>query len=596
MIHDTRGNIIWPPLDDGNSASGSTNTQYQVFGPQDGPILLCFGQSNAGGHGTSGRTIGPLANVKVLSRADNINMSETVTWVQFTNRHCLGADYSNTYNMAGEFAKLWQAHIDAGNENNLPDLYVIWIAWESQGIDDTEQGSNNRWYIGRSDTNVDSLFHLAKRKIRGAIKDIRSEEKLPRIIALDWNQWETEAWSAEIEDPSLAFRLAQFFSELFSFTDVSLNPYVKNTGCPVYMHKPRSTVYHSGSTALVTKVIDNLVAGNENFHYIDPKEDGYAGWSDTGPRHGIFLSDNVHYEPATQTWFATELWSRIFDDDLYGPTVNTLGSGGVVDVEDRVVSLESGITKWTAGLHVNNDNIKLAGLTAIDSSPTASNTRMAVVTTDAANTRIPKAFRFYVPTQTEKYMLYLLDSAPSDAFYGTVRIVVRSTWSVGACFRWTANGTSKEATTPRTGSFGTGRYIAVVPYDYTGSVFTNKFTIWAMKDAPHVISNNLTMALPANRATIWYEVLFEFLPDSNGLVRMKARRASDTTASFVTYASVANVNTHAQVSEDGLRAPENNGLGGRVGIVLGLGVTTDWNGAYGVPRVSEIEFLPYVGY
>jgi hypothetical protein len=96
-------------------------------------VFIMLGQSNAVGHGIPMEEKDiiktPLNNVFGLSREYNQSFdNKELRWSGYTSFGMnLAEEQDNTYSVANCLATLWQNHINEGNKNNLPDLYIIQI-------------------------------------------------------------------------------------------------------------------------------------------------------------------------------------------------------------------------------------------------------------------------------------------------------------------------------------------------------------------------------------------------------------------------------------------------------------------------------------
>ena len=94
-------------------------------------IFVILGQSNAVGHALKmtedDKVTTPMSHVWGLHRDQNQKLDlQKLQWSGYTTDGMnLGETQDHTYSIANCLAKNWQAHIDAGNEKNLPDLYII---------------------------------------------------------------------------------------------------------------------------------------------------------------------------------------------------------------------------------------------------------------------------------------------------------------------------------------------------------------------------------------------------------------------------------------------------------------------------------------
>ena len=196
--------ILESQIDSLTKPKGATSP----WGPNDAPILIVLGQSNSYGHGTTlpvGEQITTgYANVLTLDRTASSNAlynanvgPSAIVWTGLTTfgRHNIGTNNTgqgaqdHTCHAANQLARLWQAHITAGNTMGLPNLYTILMGWGSQGIDPSLSASSvDRWSPERDATNVESMYPRAVKTLYYAIQNLRNAGRNPRIIAVHWNQ------------------------------------------------------------------------------------------------------------------------------------------------------------------------------------------------------------------------------------------------------------------------------------------------------------------------------------------------------------------------------------------------------------------------
>lgn len=306
-----------------------------LFQENDAPILVVLGQSNAYGHGTSlpnnlRNTVG-FSNVKGLDRRTHNSVGiSNVIWSNYkTQGYLIGYSMDNTYNVIGEFSRMWQNEIDKGT--NLPDLYVIHIGAGSQGIAEIEKSNCNNWWPGKAY----SLYPLTNVILDKAIKNLRSQGRNSRIIGIHWNQWETEVWTGS--DLALGGNNAQAITGALSNYTNLFNGFfntLKTRHIPIYLYYPRSGVYRNSKGMIkITETLQTLVDTNEendtNFKFIDAAHSPYwnaSNWTvekaNASPAtFGIFQGDNVHYNGQVQKWFALQQWKELFINNLISGTI-----------------------------------------------------------------------------------------------------------------------------------------------------------------------------------------------------------------------------------------------------------------------------------
>lgn len=277
------------------------------------PVLIVFGQSNAHGHGTllqpQDRITKPLTNVLGLARAENQSYDITdVVWSGFvTEGMNLGETQDNTCCLAGEFARKWEEA--SQKEKDMPPLYIIQISIGCMGIDLYEKNGINMWAADRAPVirpgrlgEVDiSLYPLAVHILALAMKSLEHMGKMPSIIGLHWNQWETEVDTGG----EVLMRAEDNYRRLFEGFRSALG-----YPCPVYLYKPLSDVYQNPEgVARITEVFEKIVGQCEDFHMVDLTSSNM--WDPSRPDKGIFQNDCVHYHMDAHRWFAEEQFKRI---------------------------------------------------------------------------------------------------------------------------------------------------------------------------------------------------------------------------------------------------------------------------------------------
>ncbi|MET9403633.1 discoidin domain-containing protein [Kitasatospora sp. NPDC002965] len=301
------------------------------YGPNDAPVLIVLGQSNAEGWGAPLDTADKakcqaLNRVKGLNRTNNRTAGATsATWSQYT---CVGNNLGEehggglNYNVASATALRWQRATESGTA--LPDLNVIHIAWGSQGIQDTDTdyGPNTRWWPGRDPNDVEALFPLAMNTITNGLRALEAAGKQPRLIGIHWNQWEAEAGNAStVSTAAIQAAFLKVFNPLRTITG--------DTGAPFFLYRPRSTAYNQASTGHATQAL-TAIAAAAPYKLLDAANATSATGTPlyqptASPNFGIF-TDTKHYTADVHKWFADQQWKTVFTDQKYGapvkPTVN----------------------------------------------------------------------------------------------------------------------------------------------------------------------------------------------------------------------------------------------------------------------------------
>jgi hypothetical protein len=608
------------------------------WGVNDAPILIVLGQSNSYGHGTSlttaERITTPLANVRTLSRDDlyNLTFESVDNWVGFTSFGTkniattstgLGAQ-DHTVSLATEFARSWQNHINAGNDLSLPDLYVIEAGWGSQGL--TLGISSGRWAPDRDPNNVESLFPRITKAVRLAVSGLKAQGKTPRILAVHWNQWETEA-SAALSPESSGLAAAQNFERIIQGFNDALG-----ASAPWVFYRPVALSYgpygqnpdgtDTKPEQVLKSVLSTVAADPVRRRLMDTTQaPTYTG----APNNfGIFLGDNVHYNAATQTWFANVEFNRI-EQGWRGVYAGLWPNGtqGLREIESRIVAArERGDEAFTKAEQVENAitttiNEALANaseqtawqankLTAqtLDTEFPLPGTIFQRVGTDmvwdvARDTDTGrKIFSPSCPSGGNKQGFLIFSNAPTDAKYGALRFVARGRVPIAVALR------AREVPVSFRG-LGWG-YAALSFYDF-GSVTTNVFapnkvvfwqlrnsTIRAIANGQDVPYNSSTAATdPVGYVfdeTVWREWDFGLLPDNGGTAVIRYRPEGGTEADWVQIYEQQNI----EGALTGVGLDE-----GRIGVMVGLGITDSsnqvarWADTYGALKIRSLQFQSF---
>jgi hypothetical protein len=302
------------------------------FAPGEVPVLFYMGQSNSAGYNELlPRFISPASpNVWSIQNAgwnylagnqngtspqftNAISSISSVQWTNF-NINPTGTDFNLGWNYnvngtgpsnnAADFtAYQWQGLINAGWP--LPDLYIVHIAWPGEGLDPTDnQGSTAGiafavhglalWQptLTTSQQPSYALAPFARTIIYRALQNLLASGKTPRLLGLQWNQWETDAEFAQ----SIADAPTNYNNLFSGFTSAL------GTNFPIQLVRPLSTNYGTTQLAQMQTVFANLAAN-------DPIDFSIIDVSTVSPNifsGGVFGGGDgaVHYTNDTQIWFA----------------------------------------------------------------------------------------------------------------------------------------------------------------------------------------------------------------------------------------------------------------------------------------------------
>ncbi len=220
---------------------------------------------------------------------------------------------SGSGNAANFAAHQWQSLINAGR--NLPNLHIIHIGWPSQGVDPLDyydpnaaawvKHGVNLWQpgLGTSMQPSYALAPFARRILYLALRDIVNSGKVPRIIGMQWNQWEAEAMNTTAASNRSAITVANAprnYAALFNgFYDAA------GAHFPIQFVKPLSTVAaFQGYTPAMQNVFSNMVAAApSDYSIIDVSTVSSSIFSGGSLGGG---DGTIHYNLDTHKWFAAQ--------------------------------------------------------------------------------------------------------------------------------------------------------------------------------------------------------------------------------------------------------------------------------------------------
>jgi hypothetical protein len=226
-------------------------------------------------------------------------------------------------NAANFAASQWQGLINAGWP--LPDLYIIHIAWPSQGVDPTDaitadvpwvKHGINLWQPDLTAAKLPSyaLAPFARRIVYLALQRLLATGKIPRIIGMQWNQWEAEAGNA---NPVTMTNAPGNYARLFKSFYAAVG-----TRYPIQITKPLAPYYSASVLKQMQKVFNDLAADDpDHISIIDVSrvskaifKDGVLGGGD----------GSVHYNLDTQQWFAKQAIGLCLENGTCGTRITTL--------------------------------------------------------------------------------------------------------------------------------------------------------------------------------------------------------------------------------------------------------------------------------
>ena len=273
-------------------------------------VFVLLGQSNAVGHDVPMDEVDmirePLKNVFGLKRSDNQSFDiKNIVWSGYTSGGMnLAEDQDDTYSVANCLAKYWQAEIDNGNENNLPDLYIVHIAIGAQGV-----SKNCMWYPEREkilipgkigEVNI-SLYPFTVH-IMSMLND--SFDKLgvtAEYVGVHWRGGEQEYSPTTGNIDNLKSIYETIFGGIMKAADCKM---------PIVLHKlvcrdrcAEEELFKR--MTYINNVFEQLCAEQENISIFDTTRAPHFIEDVVG--NGLFKADKVHYTAETNKWVAEEI-------------------------------------------------------------------------------------------------------------------------------------------------------------------------------------------------------------------------------------------------------------------------------------------------
>jgi hypothetical protein len=295
----------------------------------DVAVFFAMGQSNSVSKSnitdnSPDQVTTPLANVFIAratlprGSSEYINMNYTskrMVWSNYTTvdaGNVIGRDTQNNdstkrvkaANSPAYLAKYWQEKINNGG-SGLPPLYIVHIALNSQGIS-CKLKDNKDWCKTLDKTNTSSLYWLAKALVKRTVDDLYLAGKRPRIIGVDWNQWETDGMTT---NPPTDYasdyqtNLTDVIQAMSASAGVEL---------PFWFHKPNATstffAYHLETMrSKMQAVVDT---DKDRYTQIDPVDQLVPKADGTKDLNELFNPDKVHYTESVQKWMAGQIWAK----------------------------------------------------------------------------------------------------------------------------------------------------------------------------------------------------------------------------------------------------------------------------------------------
>lgn len=279
---------------------------------QKAAVFILLGQSNAVGHGVPMQAEDvirePLKNVFGLHREQNQSFDiKELTWNGYTSAGMnLAEEQDNTYSVANCLAAQWQAYIDGGNTNDLPDLYIVQIAIGAQGVTEKymwHPRKQQQLIPGKLGTVKISLFSLARHIFSLLDDSFRRLGKDYEILGLHWRGGENDA---TVPEQLLKATVEDIYTELLDMFNTSLQhpPIVLHRlVCPDRMNQLDPTGQFLVNMDYINRVFASLEKKYTNISIFDVRN--APQYDPDVPGNGLFINDLVHFTPEVNSWVAS---------------------------------------------------------------------------------------------------------------------------------------------------------------------------------------------------------------------------------------------------------------------------------------------------
>lgn len=226
-------------------------------------------------------------------------------------------------NAANFAAYEWQGLVNAGWP--LPDLYIIDIAWPSEGVDAADTTTAvapwtthgvNLWQPALSAAQAPSyaLAPFARTIMYRGLQSLLRAGKTPHVLGLQWNQWEAEAGNS---NPIVIAHAPANYTNLFGGFAAAIG-----SSFPIQFTKPLSPYYSTAVLGEMQNVFANLTAADPvNRSIID-----ISLFSTTIFSGGVYGGGDgaVHYNLDTQAWFGAQAVGACISQGNCGPRITSL--------------------------------------------------------------------------------------------------------------------------------------------------------------------------------------------------------------------------------------------------------------------------------
>ena len=231
-------------------------------------VFISIGQSNA--RGVTTLTDMNLSNVLMPEESIELYPGE-ITLIQASRIGINKAIQETAFiNTATKFALDYNSSIP---------LIVINIAVGGTGLNTTSR-STNLWSATRADNDGKSLHPQTIRYLETLFNQLQDDGLEPFVIAMDWNQWESEK-------PDTAFAYFDRYSSFFE----TFETVIPNRDFKLFICNPTSTYF--AHREIIAQGFDLIKGSRGNTFIYNPLSFGVDVWRDEIEVH---YTEELHYE------------------------------------------------------------------------------------------------------------------------------------------------------------------------------------------------------------------------------------------------------------------------------------------------------------
>lgn len=284
-------------------------------------VFVLLGQSNAVGHALpmveEDKVTEPMKNVFGLHRDQNQKMDlKELQWSGYTTGGMnLGESQDHTYSIANCLAKNWQAHVDAGNEKELPDLYILHIAIGAEGVTGNYMWNPDREPVlipGKLGTVNISLYPFSRQVFSLVDESFKKQDLDYEYVGLHWRGSENDINHILAGEVSHQAFEEIYFTMMDTFNETLGTP-------PVVLHEivAKDRMMDTDPTGEKWQIVGKM---NQLFRDLGVKYPNvttfdvrnFPGYDPSVRGAGMFKDDMIHFTEDVNKWVAQE----IFEDYL----------------------------------------------------------------------------------------------------------------------------------------------------------------------------------------------------------------------------------------------------------------------------------------